>query len=158
MSDFRLRFNPGLIPGYAARYSFKAGDDVLAEVGSRAKRRGFLTKRDLRVLGRWKSVRSAHLLERNTEELVEETTAVALGARSEQLRIGTLMLLSGVNWGIASVILHACHPDPYPIYDWRALWSLGMRPPKFITFDFWWLYTLACRQLATEWHVSMRYL
>jgi hypothetical protein len=154
MSDFRLRFDPALIPGYARRYSF--GDDEIAGIGPRVKRRGFLTKRDLRILGKWKSARSAHLLERNSEEFVEETTEIALRAKSEQLRIGSLLLLSGVNWGLGSVILHTCHLDPYPILDWRALWSLSTRPPSFPTFDVWWHYTQFCRELAVQNGVTMR--
>ena len=154
MSEFELRFDSALILGYARRYSF--GDEELAEVGPRVKRRGFLTKRDLSILGRWKSPRSAGLLERNSEEFVEEITAVALRAKSEQLRIGALTLLSGVNWGLGSVILHVCHSEPYPILDWRALWSLSSKPPAVYSFDFWWRYTLACRELAARHRVSMR--
>jgi hypothetical protein len=90
---------------------------------------------------------------------VEEATATALRARSEELRIGALRLLAGVDWGLASVILHTCHSDPYPILDWRALWSLNSEPPHGgYSFGFWWGYTSACRDLAKRYDVPMRVL
>jgi hypothetical protein len=60
---------------------------------------------------------------------------------------------------MASVILHWCHADRYPIIDYRALWSLSVeQQPAFYTFDFWWSYVVCCRQLAEEAGVDMRTL
>ncbi len=36
-----------------------------------------------------------------------------------------LRFLDGVEWPTASTILHFCGARPYPILDYRALWSLG---------------------------------
>ncbi len=59
-----------------------------------------------------------------------------------------LRSLSGVDWPTASVILHFCDPVPYPILDYRVLWSLGFpKPPRF-TFDFWRAYTDFTRRLS----------
>ena len=52
---------------------------------------------------------------------------------------------------MASVILHFCHRDPYPILDFRALWSLGAEEPASgYNSDFWQQYTTTCRALAAE--------
>jgi len=64
-------------------------------------------------------------------------------------------LLSGVGWPMASVILHWCHADPYPILDFRALWSLGLDPLPPYDFDLWRAYTGHCRGLAAA-GVTMR--
>ena len=79
-------------------------------------------------------------------------------AENERLRIEVLTLLKGVSWPMASVILHWCHTDRYPLIDFRALWSLGIDTPPRYTFDFWWAYVETCRSLADESQVSMREL
>jgi len=70
-----------------------------------------------------------------------------------------LLLLNGVHWPTASVILHFCHADPYPILDVRALWSLGIDANTVpYNFEFWNEYTQFCRKLAGEAKVTMREL
>ena len=60
---------------------------------------------------------------------------------------------------MASVILHWCHTDRYPIIDYRALWSLGVKEVlATYSFDFWLTYVAFCRQLADEARVDMRTL
>ena len=68
------------------------------------------------------------------------------------------MLLDGVNWPTASVLLHFGARDPYPILDFRALWSLQVSVPKQYGFEFWWAYSECCRVLAKKHKVSMRTL
>ena len=93
--------------------------------------------RQLRVLARWKTPRSAPRIARNEPELVREATRAALSTRSERLRIEVLMLLEGVSWPTASVILHFAHEEPYPILDTRALWSVGLRAAPPYRFEVW---------------------
>jgi hypothetical protein len=86
-------------------------------------------------------------------------TRTALSTESEQLRVEVLTLLNGVSWPTASVILHFCHREAYPILDFRALWSLGVEANDVrYNFDLWWGYTQACRRLAEETGLSMREL
>src|SRR5439155_1567504 len=85
----------------------------LGEVGPPAKRRGCLTKNELIVLGKWKAARSAGHLLKNSDAFVEEATRTALHAESEELRIGALRLLHGVDWSLASGVLH-CRHGSYP--------------------------------------------
>jgi len=121
--------------------------------------RGFYTRDEFLAVTRWKTRRSQSRCARNSPALVEETTAAALRASDERLRIGTLTLLEGVSMPTASVLLHLAHKDPYPIIDYRALWSLGIeKPPAAYSFEFWLAYTRTCRSLAKQAGVSMRLL
>jgi hypothetical protein len=70
------------------------------------------------------------------------------------------MLLQGVAYPMASVILHFLHEDPYPILDVRALWSVGVDalPRGGHNFELWQAYTAYTRELAQAAGVSMRVL
>jgi hypothetical protein len=131
---------------------------VIAALAPAARARGYLTHAELLQLGRWKSPRSGPRLAANEPEFVQAVTAAALGATHERLRVETLTQLAGVAWPMASVILHWCHREPYPILDYRALWSLGVDPPPRYDFPLWWAYTTHCRALAGGAGVSMRAL
>lgn len=86
-------------------------------------------------------------------------TAIALATTDEQLRIGVLTALRGVEMRTASAILHFAGTDRYPILDVRALWSVGIEPaPSYYGFGLWWTYTEFCRRLADSAGVSMRTL
>jgi hypothetical protein len=127
-------------------------------IGAAAKERGHLTRDEFLTLCRWKTPRSGPRCAKNSEGLIREATRFALSTKEEELRIGTLTALRGVGWPTASVILHLCHRDPYPILDFRALESLNCPAPAAYDFDFWRDYTLFCRQLADRWRLSMREL
>ena len=158
MTAFRLRPSPADLPAFAARFD-PAPDRVLEEqVGPAVRARGHCTRDELLALCEWKSPRSRARCAANPAALVEEATRLAFEARSEELRVGVLMLLDGVSWPTASAILHFCHPDPYPILEYRALWSLGVDAPASYTFGLWWGYTAACRELAAKLRIGMREL
>ena len=95
---------------------------------------------------------------RNSDDFVRAITAVMLSTKSERLRVEVLTLLQGVNWPTASVILHFVHPDPYPILDVRALWSVGFSRPPAYNFEFWTEYVAFTRREARRLEVSMREL
>lgn len=157
MRAFTLRFPAASIPHYADRYEYAGEKDVL-ETGKAAGRLGQLSKAKLRQICKWKAQRSAGRMESNPEAYVEEITRFALSVKNERARIESLTLLDGVAWPTASVILHLCHTDPYPIIDFRALWSLSVDVPAQYTFDFWWPYVKFCRSLAERCGVDMRTL
>jgi hypothetical protein len=89
---------------------------------------------------------------------VREVTGWALGAATERGRIEPLTLIDGVQWPMASVLLHIFHSDPYPILDFRALWSVDSDVPAVYTFEFWWVYVTFCRATADANGVDMRTL
>jgi hypothetical protein len=150
-----LRFEPRLVRHYAARFGAD-GDERVDEIAPRARAAGFLTRDDFLTLCEWKSPRARPRFEANPEEFVRAVTGVALTTPCERLRVEALTLLDGVSWPTASVILHFCHPDPYPVLDVRALWSLGIEGPVPYDFALWSAYTATCRALARRARVSMR--
>jgi hypothetical protein len=156
-SGFRLRFAAEAVRKWAHRYQYES-DEAVVRVATAARRRGHFEREELRVLARWKTPRSASRIARNEAEFVRETTRVALSTRSERLRIEVLTLLDGVDWPTASVILHFAHADPYPILDYRALWSLGVSHPPRYSFELWEAYVAFTRAAARRLRVSMREL
>lgn len=163
MSQFSLRFDPADIPLWASRYhgtpaEMQIEKRIEQEIAPRIHQIGFYTRPDFLVLTRWKTPRAQPRCEENSAALIEETTGLALSARDERLRIGVLMLLNGVSWPTASVLLHFGSREPYPILDFRALWSLGVEDGSVYSFPFWRRYVEECRRLAEENGVSMRTL
>jgi len=153
--DFKLGFAGSELKKWASRYD-AAQDARVEAIGRQARARGYLSQGDLRVLGRWKTPRSAPRIARNDPKFVRETTRAALATRSERLRIEALTLLEGVEWPTASVILHFVHKDPYPILDYRALWSLGVSPPPRYGFEMWEAYVAFTRAISRRLRVTMR--
>ncbi len=155
---FDLQFDRGKIPELAGRYSYPA-ENVVESIAHQNKGRGFLLRPEFLTLCQWKTERSKSRVARNSDSLIQEATNIALTAKNEPLRISPLLALHGVGWPTASVILHFWHTEPYPILDFRALWSLGLeKPPAVYNFEFWWTYTQFCRTLSKECRVSMREL
>ena len=155
----KLQFSPKKIDYWAGRYSYQGEDKKLISLTSEIRKRKYLDKEQLHVICKWKSPRShAHALN-NKDEFVKEITAIALNEKEERLRIEILTLLDGVGWPTASVILHFYHKEPYPILDFRALWSLGIDVvPKQYEFQFWWIYVEFCMSLFVKYDVSNRTL
>ena len=85
-------------------------------------------------------------------------TFFAFRAKNERSRIEILTILYGISWPSASVIIHFCHSDPYPIIDYRSLWTVGLEVPNVYHFELWWCYTESCREIAQRNHVDMRTL
>ena len=112
-------------------------------------------------MAQWKAPRNVPRCRGNSPEIIEYATRIALSPEDkfERLRIGILNALEGVDWPMASVLLHFGHKDPYPIIDYRALWSLGLDlKPLYYKFDFWWSYVECCRDLRAKAGTTMRIL
>ena len=152
---FRLRFPTSRIARLSAAFP-EPEDPALLAMARRARRRGYLTKPELVRLARWKTPRSAPLIARNRDAAVRAITRRALSARDERARIEELTRLSGVGFPTASVVLHFCHRDPYPILDVRALWALSVERGARGGFALWREYTDVCRRLASRAGCTMR--
>ena len=137
------------VPQIAERYSYKLETSVLALVQG-VRRQGYLTKDQLSTLCLWKSERSAGHVRKNAASFVEEVTRFALSATDERARIEPLTLLDGVEYPTASCILHWFHTEPYPIVDFRAIWSLQLSQPSSYSFDFWKSYYEGWRELRLQ--------
>lgn len=142
---------------YSSLYVYDQ-DDKLGERLSAAAGRGYLTKEDLIAVARWKwrGGRTRQLVSENTTEEVREISAVSFSAKTERLRVGALLSLRGVQWPMASVILHFAFPDRYPILDVRAMNTVGGN--TFYTFEKWIDYVQLCRKAASDFGVSLRVL
>jgi hypothetical protein len=151
---FKLRLPKGALPALVGRYEYSPGN--LFDLKPKIDQQGFLTKEDLWAVARWKSPRSAGHTKKNADDYVREISGIALSSKNERTRIEILCLLNGVQWPSASVILHFFHKDPYPILDFRALYSLSIDEPPTYTFAFWWQYVEFCRSLARRSKLTMR--
>ncbi len=154
----KLRFQEKKILQLAENYAYWREEDALTAISGQIQEAGRLNKSQLKLVARWKAPRSAGHVDKNDESYVKEATSWALSATTERARIEVLTVLDGVRWPTASVILHLFHVEPYPILDFRALWSVGLEVPHQYSFGFWWPYVGFCRQLAERNHVSMRVL
>ena len=155
---FQLRFPLAEVKHWAARYAY-ADDAEVEAIGRAARQRGYYTRSEFLTVARWKTPRSQSRCARNESATVRSRTRQALTTYDERLRIEALTQLHGVDKATASVLLHLAHRDPYPIIDFRALWSLGIEePPASYSFAFWSAYVTACRELAAAAHVRMRTL
>ena len=104
----------------------------------------------------WKSPRTQPRCRENTAEDVRVLTQAAFGTRDEALKMGLLRRLCGVDWPTASALLHFCDVRPYPILDYRALWSLGYSNPPHYTMPFWLGYVAFVRDVARRSGHSIR--
>ena len=154
----KLRFRAKRIQEIASRYDYSINEDELAGLRPKVQARGYLSKEELQQIAYWKAPRSSGHIRTNSDDYVHEITALALQAKNERARIEILTLLDGVSWPTASVILHFSHSDPYPIIDFRALWSVSLEVPSQYGFNLWWCYTEFCRSIAEKNHVDMRTL
>lgn len=143
-----LRFEIGEIGEIARRYQYPLSETELLALKPRINERGHMTKDELAEVAYWKAPRSARHAKKNSEEYVIEVTRFAFNTVCERARIQSLTLLDGVSWPTASVILHLFHREPYPILDFRALWSVSLDTPAQYTFGYWWPYVQFCRKLA----------
>ncbi|HXK27284.1 MAG TPA: hypothetical protein VJ646_03415 [Candidatus Binatia bacterium] len=152
-----LRIPPGKLRWYQERYDFstEANLDKYQQIGPK---QGYLTVSQLHEICRWKSRRRADLALSNSEALVREITAFSFTAKCEESRLGALTLLSGVQCPTASVILHFCVDQSYPILDFRAIWSLGVKQPSQYTVAFWKEYVRLCRAVAAKHRLTIREL
>lgn len=143
------RFQLSDVATIAARYSYPLEPSVIALVPV-VQQQGYLTIDQLFTLCRWKSPRRAARARNNSAGFVEEVTRFVLSATDERARIEPLTLLDGVEYPTASCILHWFHSDPYPIVDFRAIWSLQLSQRAPYSFDFWQSYFVGWRQLLSE--------
>ncbi len=156
MSEFQLRFQEEAIPQWASRYSYRGEDRIVTVVAPKARQRGHLTRREFLSLCEWKTPRSRPRCEKNPEGRIRDVTRLAFTTSDDEAKIGILRLLDGVDWPTASVLLHFCDQLPFPILDYRALWSLGYAKPPPYTYYFWQAYTAYTRELARRTGHSMR--
>jgi len=139
---------------YAQKYDerYNGTDDEVVEKETKKWLRShpFLDRDRFIKIGLWKSKRPKKKYESNDDLVVKEITRFSFSTNSEEARIKSLMVLNGVSYPLASVILHFAFPNKYPIMDFRAIWSLGWQQPKYYTFDFWQNYCKEMRMISKK--------
>lgn len=155
--EFCLQFDESKIEYWSKRYYYEKEQHIETEVAPRFRKHGYLLRQDFLDLCEWKSPRPRKHYADNTDDFIREVTRTALSTNCEKLRIEALTLLNGVSWPVASAILHFGFDNLYPIWDFRALWSVGITDPVY-DFDRWMCYTKFCRDLALRCCVTMRAL
>ena len=128
--------------------------------------RGSLTRAELKKIARWKFLgpKPRMLIQENSKCEVREISRASFAAKSERLRIGALLALHGVNWPMASTILHfvpvCVFPERmrggYPILDKKAM--TAVKGSAYYNFKRWMEYTDRCRDTAQKFNVSLREL
>ncbi len=125
-----------------------------------ARERGHMVLDDLRATASWKYRGKAlmNLVEENTDEKVVDVTRASFAATDERQRIDALRTLRGVDWPMASTILHFAFPDRYPIVDKRVMRTIGGRSPGRFNLDEWVRFTNFSRDQSQKFGVTMREL
>lgn len=129
----------------------------------RAKVRGYLTKRELEAVCRWKSARAIRHIQSNSALEIREATRRALSTRSERDRLAALRELRGVSVPMASAILMLLSPERYGVIDirvWKLLHRLGTvtKSPSGVGFSFnnWYQFLMILRHFAKLHDVNAR--
>jgi hypothetical protein len=154
---FALQFDPGEIPGLAARFG-DTDDSAPEQAGRAAAARGHYARDEFLVVCAWKSPRSRPRVQANDAAAIEAHTRDALAASDEAVRMEALLRLNGVGVPTASCLLYFADPASYTILDVRALESLGVRGRSTYPVAFWLEYLYTCRELARLHGVSLRTL
>ena len=143
---------------FGQRVSNRMADERIERKFHTVRHRGHMTADDLRATAYWKcrGNRLASRLDENAPEDVEEITRVSFATTNERLRIGAMRALHGVDWPVASVILHFAFPDRYPILDVHVMHAID--GPSERSFDSWTRVANFCRNQAAKYGVTMREL
>lgn len=146
----------------AAQYDARAGNTPDSSVENQLRswfsKHRHLDKSTFLALRNWKSNRGVKFAAQNSPEVIEEITHFALTAKTEEARVEILRTLKGVDYPVASAILHFAFPDQYSIIDFRAIDSLEWEPPKHNQYDFayWMKYTSKIRGIAAQTGLPIR--
>lgn len=112
----------------------------------------------------WKAPRIRNRVRDNKKEFVEEVTKHCFSSLNEQFKIEGLTILRGVDYRVASAILHFCFPSLYIIMDYRAWGTLEEQkylPKKYDIkddFEHWQRYLNVCRKISKRCDYSLRQL
>src|SRR5688572_1780818 len=104
--SFKLRFNKKAIRAWAEHYPVEYDAEIEKIIAPQVKARGYFLQEEFIRLCRWKTPRSQKKVASNSADFIEAVTQTALSTPNERLRIEVLLLLNGVHWPTASVVLH----------------------------------------------------
>ena len=144
---------------WADAYDYEVGDQsIIDAIAPAVRRRGHFTRDEFLATYAWKTRRTLKHAEKHTDQAIADVTGVAFRQTDERLRIDVLCALAGVDYPVASVLLHVGLSSEYPIIDYRALWSLHAGQPSYYSFNVWWSYVKCCQAVAERAGVTVREL
>ncbi len=158
--DFRLQYDPGLIPELAEKYlrtPTTAHADRRMEEAGRRFANGPFNLADVGVIVEWKSPRGMDRFKLKSAEEVEAAIRQAIEATETgdvRRAVKALTKLAGVKLKMASAILTAMFPTLYTVCDFRASHALGVKDSSGLRFYI--AYLAACREMAARYGVSLR--
>jgi hypothetical protein len=156
---FKLRVTESQIPLWADRYSNAVNDGHLRDdLRPTVLKRGYLNRDEFLAICKWKTQRTKSRCATNDEFIIRTISRAAFATDDEALKIDLLRTLRGVEWATASTLLHFCDERPYPILDYRALWSLGFSKPPHYSMEFWLEYLAYTRNLAKRLKIDIHAL
>ena len=143
-----------------SRYYDVDYDTCIENLVKDVKDRGYLKKSELLKVACWKVPKGRNTVWRVRKispDDVKEITRNAFLSTDDSDSIRCLRRLGGVNWAVASAILHWFHDDCYPIWDRHARWSVQI-DKNSCSFKRWKAYVDFCRAIADKYEVDMRTL
>lgn len=130
---------------------------------SKTKSRGWLTKRELEKICRWKSPRAIVLVSSNSPSFIKQITQKIFKSRNEKNKVELLTQLRGVSIPMASSVLMLTNPKRYGVIDirvWEVLYKLGTvtTNPKGVNFKIneWYRLQMILRYFSKKHEVSVR--
>lgn len=156
---FKLRFPESQVHHWAERYSSTVNDGRFRdELRPRILKRGYLDRDEFLEICRWKTQRTKSRCATNDDFTIRTISRAALASSDETLKMDLFRTLTGVEWPTGSTLLHFCDARPYPVLDYRALWSLGLSEPPRYPMEFWLEYLAFTRRLARRLDLDIRTL
>ena len=126
---------------------------LFKEIGPKAKKRGYLTKKEFLAICLWKTSRPKKRYLENKELQIIKITTSAFSENNEESKIKKLCELRGVAIPVASAILTVVDPKVYGIIDIRCMQELGMKH-SYPSIKDWIEYIGILRQLKKQFNLG----
>jgi hypothetical protein len=151
-----------LIGRHLSRKEYPETEEFARELSS-ARKRGYLKKKEMEEICKWKSPRAIWLIRKNTPLGIRTATRQAFAARNEKLKIELLTGLKGVSIPMASAILTFINPKRYGVIDirvWQLLYKMKSVEKKAsgvgFNFENWYQFHKIIRHYAKIYNVKAR--
>lgn len=161
---YRFKLTPTAFQKLAEKYMSELDEESRIEeekiIGLKTgiQKRGYLTKKELHGVARWKSKRTSYLTLENTASSIKSCTEKAFKFTNDWEKLKTLTQLRGIGYLTASVILHLYDKQEYPILDKHTIWASGWDYKLRISSGFWNAYIYFSRTPTQYRNISIRTL
>lgn len=117
------------------------------------------SRKNFETIFAWKTKnRGKSRIQNNDDERIESVLRKVVESNGEppSASIEALTSLSGVGVPVASAVMAAIFPERFTVIDFRALDALGANEYSTTSIEEYLKYTSYCKNLAAEWHLSLR--